>query len=152
SSVNPSNVNQNVTFTATVIPASGTVAPTGTIVFTIDGNPQSPVALHVVSGSDQATFATSTLSVGQHIISAAYSGDATFSASTVANDLVQNVIQPGTTTTLVSSKNPSNIGDSVTFTATVAPTSGNGTPSGTVTFTIDGTAGTPVSLQLSNGH
>ncbi len=42
---------------------------------------------------------------------------------------------PPTTTTLVSSLNPSNAGDSVTFTATV--TGAGGTPTGTVTF-LDG--------------
>ena len=42
-----------------------------------------------------------------------------------------------TTTTLGSSENPSNYGDSVTFTATVT-TSGTSTPTGTVTF-MDGT-------------
>ena len=39
-----------------------------------------------------------------------------------------------TTTALVSSANPSVIGQPVTFTATVSPASGNGTPTGTVIF------------------
>ena len=39
-----------------------------------------------------------------------------------------------TTTTLASSANPSLTGQSVTFTATVAPTTGTGTATGTVTF------------------
>ncbi len=43
-----------------------------------------------------------------------------------------------TTTTLVSSPNPSTFGQSVTFTATVTGADG-GTPTGTVTFTADGT-------------
>jgi Domain of unknown function (DUF4082)/Bacterial Ig-like domain (group 3)/Bacterial Ig-like domain/Bacterial Ig domain len=42
-----------------------------------------------------------------------------------------------TTTALASSVNPSTAGQSVTFTATVAPTSGGGTPTGQVTF-MDG--------------
>jgi hypothetical protein len=46
---------------------------------------------------------------------------------------------PTTTTTVTSSQNPSTVGDTVTFTATVAPTSGTGTPTGTVQFSIDGT-------------
>jgi hypothetical protein len=40
-----------------------------------------------------------------------------------------------TTTSLSSSANPSVYGQAVTFTATVAPTTGTGTPTGTVTFT-----------------
>jgi hypothetical protein len=39
-----------------------------------------------------------------------------------------------TTTILTSSRNPSLSGDSVTFTATISPTMGTGTPTGTVTF------------------
>jgi hypothetical protein len=39
-----------------------------------------------------------------------------------------------TTTTLTSNHNPSSFAQSVTFTATVAPTSGAGTPNGTVIF------------------
>ena len=45
-----------------------------------------------------------------------------------------------TTTTLTSSVNPSTYGQSVTFTATVAPTSGGGTPTGTVEFYDGGTS------------
>ncbi len=41
------------------------------------------------------------------------------------------------TTVLTSSSNPSVFGDNVTFTATVSPTTGTGTPTGTVTFNID---------------
>ena len=47
---------------------------------------------------------------------------------------------PTTTTTLTSSVNPSTYGQSVTFTATVAPTSGGGTPTGTVEFYDGGTS------------
>ena len=39
----------------------------------------------------------------------------------------------------------------VIITATVAPTTGTGTPTGTVTFTIDGKAGSPVGLTEING-
>jgi uncharacterized repeat protein (TIGR01451 family) len=52
-----------------------------------------------------------------------------------------------TTTTLISSLNPSVFGQSVTFTATVVPTTGVGTPTGTVTFFDNGVAlGAPVAL------
>ncbi len=52
-----------------------------------------------------------------------------------------------TTTALTSSVNPSASGQSVTFTATVTAASGSNTPTGTVQFTIDGTAvGSPVTL------
>jgi hypothetical protein len=53
-----------------------------------------------------------------------------------------------TTTALTSSLNPSNLGQSVTYTARV--TSQSGTPAGSVTFTIRGNQ--PVSVPLSNGQ
>jgi hypothetical protein len=57
-----------------------------------------------------------------------------------------------TTTTLTSSLSLSTVGQQVTFTAFVSPASGSGTPTGTVTFTIDGKAQTPASLRDVNGR
>jgi hypothetical protein len=54
-----------------------------------------------------------------------------------------------TTTTLVSSLNPSNYGQTVTFTAAVSSTSG--TPTGTVVFSDASTAATLGSATLANG-
>jgi len=75
SSANPSVVGTSVTFTATVSGIAGTI-PTGTVQFasTSTGSTTStplgaPVAL---DGSGQATFATSTLSVGLHHLTATY--------------------------------------------------------------------------------
>jgi hypothetical protein len=81
SSLNPSVYGQSVTFTASVTavsPGSGT--PTGTVQFLVDGsNFGAPVPLT----SGLATGGSlSTLTAGTHIITAAYSGDGTFSAST----------------------------------------------------------------------
>jgi hypothetical protein len=42
--------------------------------------------------------------------------------------------KPGSATSLISSPNPSALGQAVTFTVTVKPASGTGTPNGTVTF------------------
>jgi hypothetical protein len=78
SSANPSVAAQNTTFTATILPvAPGGGAPTGTVIFTIDGTPQASLTL---VGS-QASFSTSGLSVGNHTITASYSGDANFNDS-----------------------------------------------------------------------
>jgi nitrogen fixation protein FixH len=139
SSQNPSSIGQSVTFTATVSGSGGT--PTGTVTFSVDGAAGTPIAL---SGG-QALFTTSTLPLGNHNITAAYGGDTNFAASTTAAPLVQMVNKRPTTTTVVSSANPSNIGQSVTFTATVTG-SGGLTPMGTVTFSVDGVAGAPVNL------
>jgi len=126
SSANPSAVGQNVTFTATVSPS----AATGTVQFSDAGLPLgSPVTLT----GGKASLSTSSLSKGSHSITAAYSGDANYTGSN-SSTLTQNVTLIGTTTSLTSSPNPSHRGQTVTFTATVKPTSGTGTPTGTVTF------------------
>jgi hypothetical protein len=73
-------------------------------------------------------------------------GDITFSASSSA-PLTQMVNRVPSATVVVSSINPSIFRQAVTFTATVsATTSVPLGPSGTVTFTIDGVAQTPVAL------
>ena len=131
SSQNPSDFGQPVTFTATVTGSSGT--PTGTVTFTSDGNPISECPLPVNLLNGVATCVTSSLPTGSHPILGSYSGDSTYAPST--GTLIQTVKLPSTTA-LTSSKNPSNVNDSVTFTATV--TGSNGTPTGTVTFTVDG--------------
>ena len=134
SDVNPSIFGQNVTFTATVSPA----AATGTVQFSVDGaNVGAPMALNA---SGVATYATSGLSVGSHSIAAVYSGSTLYGSS--SGSLAQVVNQASTTTTLTSSLNPSPLGQSVTFTAAVAPA----TATGSVVFTIDGVDGAPVAV------
>ena len=72
----------SVTFTVTVTPASGTVAPTGTITFKVDGTIQVTVTLLAQSnGTSTATYTTSSLTVGSHTIEADYSGDSTYLAN-----------------------------------------------------------------------
>jgi hypothetical protein len=85
---NPATDVDSITFTATVAavsPGAGTL--TGTITFK-DGATTlgSPVTLT----SGQATFATSTLGLGSHPITATYSGDANF-ASSVSASLSQQI-------------------------------------------------------------
>ncbi len=55
-------------------------------------------------------------------------------------DTVSVMVLTPTTTTVASSANPSTVNQPVTFTATVAPTSGTGSLTGTVAFTDNGTA------------
>ncbi len=54
-----------------------------------------------------------------------------------------------TVTSLASSANPQNVGSSVTFTATVAPTSGSAVPTGNVVFLVDSSNVGTVSLNAS---
>lgn len=110
--------------------------PTGTVTFTIDGAAQTPVAL----SNGQATFSTSTLSAGTHIVTAAYSGDGNFNGGTsAALSHTVNQTKAATTTVIHSSAPRTVLGHPVTLTAVVAAvTPGGGVPTGTVTFTVDG--------------
>ena len=127
-SLTPSTIGSSVTFTATV---SGS-GPTGTVNFKDGSSSISGCSAAVVSGSGNirtASCATAALAVGSHSITAAYSGDASNSAS-ASSALTQTVNKVATSTTLSSSLNPSNAGAGVTFTATVTGSS----PTGTVNF------------------
>jgi hypothetical protein len=104
-----------------------------------------------LNGSDQATFTTSSLAVGSNTITASYSGDGNFLASTgddSASPQVVNQAAASTITTLSSTPNPSITGQTVTFTATVAAADGTGTPTGTVNF-VEGTTALASSLTLN---
>jgi hypothetical protein len=147
SDLNPSGYGKTVTFTATVTTGSTTGNLTGTVSFYdlyngVSATLKSGVALNALSTTSTATFATSTLGVGDHTITAAYSGDTTHFASTSTDDSATpytQTVQETTATTLKSSANPSTVGQSVTFTATVTLPSGGGYAlDGTVTFTNSG--------------
>ncbi|MEO6391213.1 MAG: Ig-like domain repeat protein, partial [Pyrinomonadaceae bacterium] len=143
SSLNPSVFGQPVTFTATVaVTAPGVGTPSGTINFLDGGNPIAGcqnVALQVL----QAQCQPGSLSVGNHTITAAYSGDGSFNTSNgsmTGNPQVVN--KANTSIDLTSSQNPAPLGTNLTFTAAISVTApGAGTPSGTVQF-FDG--GNPI--------
>ena len=127
SSANPSSYNQSVTITAKVAPAFGGTA-TGTVTFY---HGTTVLATETLTGN-VAKYTTSTYGVGTTTIHAVYAGDKNCLTSTSGN-LVQTANQASTTTTLSSSLNPSNYGQSVTITAKVNPAFG-GNATGTVTF------------------
>jgi hypothetical protein len=136
---------ESLTFTATI---RNTVTPgptpTGTVTFQgFTYHNLTPITTTLAANvpldaNGQASVTTSNLSagngfLGNHFITATYSGDGAFSAGSAT--LVQKVHAQASTTTLSSSANPSNVGQPVTFTATVASAPpGGGTPSGMVTF------------------
>ena len=131
SSHSSSSFDQAVTFTATVAPRFGGT-PTGTVTFE---NGSATLGVATLSAG-RAEFTTSALAVGVHSITAVYGGSANFGGSTSAV-LSQTVNKAATSTALVSSPNPSTVGQTITFSATVKAAT-SGTPTGAVTFK-DGT-------------
>jgi hypothetical protein len=71
------NLNQSVTFTATVAPGTAGV-PTGMVTF-LDGT--TSLGSSALNGSGVANFSTGALTAGTHSITAAYGGDNNFNAS-----------------------------------------------------------------------
>jgi len=127
SSPNPSAVDQSVLFTATVTSQYGGT-PTGTVTFKSGTDTLGQSALD----NGQATLNYAFTSAGVDRITADYSGDENFNPSS-SQELKQKVVRALTTTTLDSSPNPSQVGQTVTFTATVSGQYG-GTPTGTVSL------------------
>jgi hypothetical protein len=132
STPNPSTFGQPVTFAATVKGSGGT--PAGAVAFT-DG--ATALGTASLDNNGQATFVTSTLTVGSHAIAANYRGDPNLPGSSTTLTQTVNPKRTGTTTELKASKNPTRSGESVTFVVSVTPNGSSGLPTGTVTF-LDG--------------
>jgi len=130
SSLNPSTVGNTVTFTATVTPSTAT----GTVHFAVNGG-----TADVALASGQASFSTVFTATGAYLVDATYTGDAAYLGSS-SPQLTQNVGSAlrATTTVVTSNRASANLGQTITFTATVRPVSGTGTPTGTVQFSLDG--------------
>lgn len=132
-SPNPSAANQSFTITATMS-VEGTWWSDDTIIFSIEGIGE--IGSDQVGVSGQVSFTTS-LPPGTYTIRASHyeghTGDGTYNDF----DTIEHVVNKASSTTVVaSSQNPSNAGEPVTFTATVS--GGGASPTGTVTFNVDG--------------
>jgi Glycoside hydrolase family 44/Bacterial Ig-like domain (group 3) len=127
---------QAITFNAAVAPKSGSSVPTGTVAFS-DGVTQVGSVSLTLSGL--AVFDTSNLAIGSHSISAVYSGDANFAASSSAavSVTVSAPTKIATTTSVLASATQLTGGQDITFSAGVAPQIGTGAPTGSITF-LDG--------------
>lgn len=132
SSPNPSTYGQAVTVTGVVTSSAGVPPDRATVSFM-----KGKTVLGSGSLSDgSAIFTISTLKSGPNSITAVYPGDSTFGSST--SKAVNQVVEKApTVTALTSWQNPSNFGQSVTFTASV-PTWYGSAVAGNVTFK-DGT-------------
>ena len=124
-----------------VVAGQGTATATGTVQFTVDGNPcGAPVALQAggfFGPQAQASMLLPNLTQGTHVIGAAYNGAADPNYNSVAsgdpvNELTQTVnvgtaAGTKTTTTLLMKNAPVNLGDTGVFTVTVSPSTATGT-------------------------
>jgi hypothetical protein len=142
SSLNPSIYGQKVSWTATVT-SSGSIPPTGRVNFTWDGY---SIGSATLNSSGVATLTRSNLNADTYPLTAVYLGDANNLRSTSA--IVNQVVKETTSAAkITSTPNPSTLGQTVTFMATI--TSPTVIPTGPVTFMV----GTKVlgTAQLSSG-
>ena len=146
-SPNPVITGKQVTFTVTV-QATGSSPLTGFVDLSINGN--FTPGLSLVNGV--ATTAIPFSTVGTYAVVATYTGDPNnATSSAMVNLSVQAALGLSpTTTTVATSVNPAEVGEYLTYTATVAGNGGS-TPTGTVNFFF-GSNTVPVAGTLgSNG-
>ncbi len=134
---------QPVTFTATVQTGYGTTVPTGTMQFYDNGQPfASPISI-VSSGASyaQVSYQATLTTLGQHNITASYSGDGNFTAVAGTDPTYANVSQftilpagGAATTTSITQLSPTvAFGQSFSYTVSVAPVkAGGAVPTGQV--------------------
>ena len=110
----------SVTLTATVSPSGAT----GTMTF-YDGS--TSLGSGTLS-SGAASLATTTLAVGTHIITAVYSGNTSYTASTssAVSVTITSAATTATTTTLTTTATAVTAGTSITLTAAVSPAAATG--------------------------
>ncbi len=130
---NPSAFGQPVTFSASVSAAGGASGvATGTVSFS-DGS--TTIGSASLDSNGKGTLSLTSLTVGTHSISASYAGDSNFSGST-SSAVSQLITKAPTSVAVTASPNPAVFGQSVTLTATIAPSGSNAAiPTGTVTLT-----------------
>jgi hypothetical protein len=109
-------VGQALTLTATVAPQSGSGVPTGTVTF-LNGAPS--LGSGTLDNMGTATLSTGSLAAGTYSITAQYSGDTAFAAST----------SPAVGVTVAAPPPPS-------FSISLSPTSESVTGAGSVTTTV----------------
>ena len=145
SSKNPGIWGQSTRFTANVTNTATSRVPAGTVQFRIDGNDFG--GLLALDSKGGVTTPWINLVAGNHIVEAVFTGtNGNFLTS--SRTITQVINANNTSTTITSSKNPSTVGQSVTFTASVKNVSFSTlVPTGSVQFKVDGAdVGAPVVL------
>jgi hypothetical protein len=150
----PSTVDQTVSFQATVSGPSGGQSPTGNVNFTdtVNGT-TTPLCSNIGISSGVYVCTASGLIQGTHTITANYPGNSDFQASSAAVMQVVNVAPSSLLLTPTASTVTANNVSTLTFTATVVPSSGPIFATGSVVFTdTSGTTQTPLcTIPLTSG-
>ena len=135
SSENPSTYGSLITFRAHVTAADGS-APAGSVQFSVDGTDVGdPVPVDGDGVAESPALASP--DPGDHTVIAAFRADTGYTGS--GDILTQTVESAGVDVDLTSSAPDAEVGQGVTFTATVASqVVGTGTPTGYVQFSVDG--------------
>jgi len=140
---NPVTVGQSATLQATVTSSAGT--PSGSVTFYYGSDALATTNLK--SGVATFTASTNGLPVATYNLTAAYSGNSSYKSSS-GTASVKLEAAP-TTTTLTASPTSVTPPASVSLTATVKRSGASGTPTGSVTFFVDG-AGFLATVKLNS--
>ena len=149
---NPFTLTSNVQVTGVIPPVTPTSpyppAPTGIVTFTASS--QGILGTSGIDGSGTATLDSGVLPVGAYVLTASYSGDAYYAASSSTSNVTITVSLVNAK--LVATLSPtSNVpyGSTATVTATVTLPGSSAAPSGPVSARINGVTGANFSATLS---
>ncbi|QJW93086.1 Ig-like domain repeat protein [Frigoriglobus tundricola] len=147
SNLNASQFGNAVTYTFTATGMAGEPLVTGSVNF-YSGTTR--IGATQILSNGTATLTTTALPGGNQPITAIYSGDNYYAPTSENMAPGQTVDNPPATETLTSSNVTATTGESVTFTFTLAGTSGSTAPTGTVAF-FDGSTLIGTVQALANG-
>jgi trimeric autotransporter adhesin len=144
----PIGYGTQVVLTATVTPSAFNVAnPTGTITYT--SSPQGIIGSSALTNGT-ATLTLGSLPVGSYTITASYSGDGNYAASTSPTPVSITVtIVNATLAATISPSSNVPYGSTATVTATVVLPNSSGAPGGPVIATIESVTGSVFTATLS---
>lgn len=140
---------QPFTLSSTVLPTTyAATGPTGTITFS--SAQQGTLGTATLSGGSTTFTPTTALAVGTYTLTAAYSGDSNYLASTSTSNVVITVsVVTATITATIAPAASVPYGSTATVTATVTLPGATVPPSGTVSAQIQGITGAVYSATLS---
>lgn len=138
------SLGSSVTVNTTIAPSTGSSYysggdPSGTVTYTLDGTPLPGSPATVIPGTPSTASTTFTVSTaGTHTLSATYSGDTHYAASSAVT--VFTVSKLGTTMTVTAAPTSAPVGSPLVAEAIITPTTASSvSPSGSVNFTLGGT-------------